>query len=283
MDPLQEKVKQQVWEEFHSNQNPNAQVEQLLHQGGATQRFYGGAEHAGPHEMQLVKAWRPTPNGEWEMGTGVVHRVHHEDGTLTVQFIPDQHRCRLPRSSVQPITDITPVYPAIRLSEGERLPTPAEIRAREENANAMRMQYGIPPEAPLPGQENTIVRPEDVLAGHKRPAVLANRWGMPATTLDALRNRAVPEDQLSGAYGVHHYTKLYQQNFYPQQDHVVAMSGTVGVEEAVTEWDRLKHVTSHTYIPLQGPELEQDMETGAWRAKGEAQQEDPDAGPGLLG
>merc|ERR1712190_512085 len=116
------------------------------------------------------------PLGEWQLGRGVIHRVNRDDMTVTVQFLPDQHRCRLPWMSVRPIPFITPTYPTVKLAPGQRLPSRYEIEQREERANRMRQDLSIP---------------------H-----------------DALRNRSIPASQVTGEYRKHFYTNLYKNNFY---------------------------------------------------------------------
>jgi len=123
----------------------NDPVTRAMHSASnAAEHVFGGRMAAGPHELQLVQAWRPSPDGTWQLGQGVIHRVHHEDETVTVQFLPDQHRCRLPFSTVKPYVDITPVYPKMRLAPGERLPTAAEVAIREHNASIQRESWASP-------------------------------------------------------------------------------------------------------------------------------------------
>mmetsp|Transcript_72682 Transcript_72682/g.189575 ORF Transcript_72682/g.189575 Transcript_72682/m.189575 type:complete len:315 (-) Transcript_72682:91-1035(-) len=254
-----------VAEEFQRPVDPNTplQHELQMHQGGE-EVVYGGMVSAEPQELQLVRAWRPTPLGEWEIGTGVVHRVHKENQTITVQFLPDQHRCRLPFASVKPILDITPTYPKVRLMPGERLPTRTELLAREQEAHARRQALGIPPEQPLPGDEDpNSLRAGETLNEHGHPVVKEDRWGIPGPTLDALRNYSIPGLQVGSEYGSHFYSKLYSNNFYSQAPQMVTSTGHVGVDERK---HMAQHILSHRYIPLEGPELEQDLRTGSWHA-----------------
>lgn len=256
-------VAQLVAQEFQrpADLNDPVQREMLMHQGGE-EVVYGGKMSSDPQELQLVRAWRPTPSGEWELGTGIVHRVHQENQTVTVQFLPDQHRCRLPYMSVKPILDITPTYPKIRLAPGERLPTRTELLAREQEAHARRQALGIPPHVPLPGDEDPhSLRAGETLNEQGHPVIKENRWGIPGPTLDALRNTSIPGLQVGPEYGPHFYTKLYSNNFYSQAPQMVAETGHVGVEERKY---MAQHVVSHRYVPLDGPELEQDLRTGNW-------------------
>lgn len=281
----QKMVKEMVRNEFQT-WNHDDPVAQALHRGGAAEHVFGGVESTRPHELQLVQAWRPSPDGTWTLGQGVVHRVHHDDDTVTVQFLPDQHRCRLPLSSVKPQLDVTPVYPTIRLGPGERLPTASEIEVREHNANVYRQQQGIAFDAPIPGAlESGALRTDEHLGadGHT-PVVESDQWGIPATTLDALRNRSIPAAQVTGTYGQHFYTNLYKNDFYAQQPHMVSASGHVGLkaEEVKAHKPAGPNVVSHRYVPLHGPEMMQDVRTGRWQLADE-QPAGSIEGPGLLG
>mmetsp|Transcript_102216 Transcript_102216/g.317957 ORF Transcript_102216/g.317957 Transcript_102216/m.317957 type:complete len:313 (+) Transcript_102216:1051-1989(+) len=273
----QQRAREEVRHEYLDHKNPNELVEQEMHNDSPeTAHIYGGAMSAEPQEQQLVQAWRPTPWGEWQLAAGVIHRVHSDDKTVTVQFVPDQHRVRVPFMSVKPVLDITPQYPTVRLAPGERLPTPAEIAERERNANATRERLGLPPDAPLPGTEDQNA----LLAGESMDKdgmviLKAKHWGIPAPTLDALRNRSIPPNQVTDTYGRHFYTDLYRNNFYAEKERWVSASGHVGVDERRRD-PNAPHVISHTYIPLEGPELEQDMHTGKWyAATGQDQHAEP--------
>lgn len=259
-------VAELVKEEFEQPWDPNdaVQREMHMHSGSVDQVIYGGAHSSEPEELQLVRAWRLSHSGEWTMGTGVIHRVHQEDRTVTVQFLPDQHRCRLPFMSVKPVHNITPTYPVVRLGPGERLPSRAELLAREKEAHARRQALQISPHAPLPGAEDpNSLRAGEILNEHGVPTMRENRWGIPGPTLDALRNRSIPALQVTGPYGPHFYTKLYSNNFYPQEGQMVSSSGHVGLKERHPNDE--PHIISHRYIPLDGPELDQDLRTGAWQ------------------
>eukprot|EP00913_Durusdinium_trenchii_P023203 g21782.t1 len=113
-------IRQQVAEEF---------VPRQLHVGdhmdhlGATEVIYGGKTSSQPkdpvlRELNLVKVQRPLPQGGFQEDLGVVHRVHAEDGTVTVQFLSDQHRLRVPTNQANLVQTITPSYPKIRLKPG---------------------------------------------------------------------------------------------------------------------------------------------------------------------
>lgn len=275
------KAKEFVRHEFSEPFERHDQVGEMLRHGPASlERVYGGAESAEPRELQLVQAWRPSWSGEWQLARGVVHRVHHEDRTVTVQFLDDQHRCRLPWMSVQPQLDITPVYPTVRLAPGERLPTRAEILREQHEANVRRKREGIPPDAPLPGTEGMeALRPGEHLGTDHVPAIAGDHWGLPAPTLDALRNRSIPPAQVTGEYGRHFYTELYRNRFYPQQQRCVSADGTLhsalprpGPGPAGGE----ARIAGHRYIPLEGPEMEQCLDTGTWHPVVEEQQRKPE-------
>mmetsp|Transcript_15886 Transcript_15886/g.32233 ORF Transcript_15886/g.32233 Transcript_15886/m.32233 type:complete len:305 (-) Transcript_15886:100-1014(-) len=258
-------IREQVQHEFFDKKNPNDLVERELHNDNPeVSHVYGGAMSAAPQEGQIVQAWRPTPWGEWQLGKGVIHRVHQDDRTVTVQFVPDQHRVRTGFMNVKPLFDYTPEYPEVRLAPGERLPTRAEILEREHNANLMRQDMGIPPDAPMPGNDSNLRAGEMKLADGS-VVIKGDHWGIPANTLDALRNRSIPPGQVTGEYGRHFYTNLYRNNFYLGKEKVVDADGRVGVEDAQRRHanDR-DHVVSHRFVTLEGTELEQDLATGEW-------------------
>eukprot|EP00421_Protoceratium_reticulatum_P014434 CAMPEP_0168395694 /NCGR_PEP_ID=MMETSP0228-20121227/20176_1 /TAXON_ID=133427 /ORGANISM="Protoceratium reticulatum, Strain CCCM 535 (=CCMP 1889)" /LENGTH=306 /DNA_ID=CAMNT_0008409135 /DNA_START=1 /DNA_END=921 /DNA_ORIENTATION=- len=260
-------ARESVRHEFFDRPNDNAFVEQELHNDNSlVDHVYGGEESAMPREEQLVQAWRPTPWGEWQLAMGVIHRVHHDDRTLTIQFIPDQHRVRVPFMSAKPILDITPEYPTIRLAPGERLPTPGEIRAREQNANEKRRVMGIPADAPMPDVDYQALRPGETMSRDGVVTLECDYWGIPAPTLEALRNRSIPACQVVGEYRRHFFTDLYQNNFYhgrSGEEREVSAAGRVGVPEPQHDGFNGR-VISHTYVPLDGQPLEQDLDTGRW-------------------
>jgi len=285
MEMERKMAKEYVMSEFNPT-DPNDPIARAMHSGSpAVEHVYGGRMSSGPHELQLVQAWRPSEDGTWQLGRGVIHRVHHEDETVTVQFVPDQHRCRLPVSCVKPQLDITPVYPKVRLAPGERIPTAAEIAIREHNANILRQQLGIAPDAPLPGaKDEHALKPGEHLGDQGQPVIESNEWGIPATTLTALRNRAIPFSQVTGIYGQHFYTNLYKNNFYPQKGVSVSQTGHVGIAaEMQPRGHREPKVVTHKYIPLRGPEMMQNLKTGAWRLANEQDSGAGIEGPGLLG
>uniref|UniRef100_A0A7S2AYR9 Uncharacterized protein n=1 Tax=Alexandrium andersonii TaxID=327968 RepID=A0A7S2AYR9_9DINO len=256
-------MREQVRHEFFDRKNPNELIERELHNDNPeVSHVYGGAMSALPQEGQIVQAWRPTPWGEWQLGKGIIHRVHQEDKTVTVQFVPDQHRVRTGFMNVKPLFDYTPEYPEIRLAPSERLPTRAEILEREQKANAMRQDLGIPADAPLPGADN--LRAGETRLADGSVVMKSDHWGIPAPTLDALRNRSIPPGQITGEYGRHFYTNLYRNNFYLGKEAVVDADGRVGVEARHGRPEEKGRVISHRFIPLDGPQLEQDLQTGQW-------------------
>lgn len=293
-------AKQIVREEFEEWDHNNL-AQQMLHQkGGAEQRVYGGIENTAPRELQLVDAWRPAADGTWQLGKGIIHRVHHEDNTVTVQFLPDQHRCRLPFASIQPNLDIEPVYPKIRLRPGERIPTCSEIEVREHNAEIRRQQLGIPPHQPLPeDDEDPLLDGEHMNQAGVR-VVYSDTWGMPSTTLAALRDRSIPFAQVKGYYEDHFYSHLYNNNFYAQESGEAAIgsggqvsTGAVGTPVGRGEGLRqsrhghrpkgpVTKVVSHLYIPLHGPPRQQNLTTGQWEVARE-EQTNLVEGPGWFG
>lgn len=258
---------------------------------GVVDHVYGGVMSVMPQELDCVQAWRPSPFGDMELALGVIHRVHRAERTVTVQFFSDQHRCRLPLSSVQCIRDITPEYQKVILQPGQSMPTHEEVKAREEAANEQRRILGIPPNQPLPGQEPG---PEDNSLLRTIPATF---WGIPAPTQEALRNRSIPAEQVGSQYGRHFYSSLYENRSYPQPplyqqpdaglyseagNEAYGASAVAAMAKKITAYDRSqgKHevvpqrrkgavVVSHVYKPLEGPELTMDMETGEWYARDE--------------
>jgi len=264
-------IKGHVQQEFLMADRPSEYVlNEMNNDSAAVDHIYGGTMSAAPRELQIVRAWRPTPWGEMQLATGVVHRVHEEDRTVTVQFVPDQHRARVPWSSCDPMPDITPTYPEIRLGQNERVPTRAEIVAREENANLMRQQMGIAHDAPLPGTlETGNLRPGERKGANGQIILRSKDWGIPAQTLDVLRNRSIPPSQVTGVYGLHFYTNLYKHNFYtgPEYQSPEGMQATVGLRGQRSGTGDEARITSHTKILLDGTEMTQNMKTGAWTIK----------------
>lgn len=216
----------------------------------------------------LVWAYRITPWFTWDLEKAVVFNVWDHSDLVDIQFLSDQHKARhFPMRSVRPVnSDFTPQYPKVRLAPGEPMPTRTEIREREMWADRVRDCYNLPRDAPLPGTPMTdaqTLRPGEVLKDGK-VCIEIPRWGIPATTLDALRNRSIPCHQVGAVYGRHFYTNLYQNKFYPQEPkHVNAYGKKTHVEEG-------PKVVGHHYIPLEGPELDQDLATGEWYANEEA-------------
>mmetsp|Transcript_8367 Transcript_8367/g.19712 ORF Transcript_8367/g.19712 Transcript_8367/m.19712 type:complete len:335 (-) Transcript_8367:78-1082(-) len=224
---------------------------------GGVQYVYGGAMSTGPQELQLCKLWRPMQFGPPSLETAVVHRVHKEDDTITVQFVPDQHRVRVPSYCVEPCLNVEPDYPEVWLKPGERPPTRKEIMEHELEKDRMR-EMGMPvPEDTAPPMEGGHTK-----TSHRRTEV-RQWWGIPATTLDALRNRSIPSWQLTGHYGRHYYSSLYKNNFYKGDDAEVDSLGRV--DEPL---DQQQIITKHVYIPLEGPVMEQ-MPDGEFRPKGD--------------
>mmetsp|Transcript_30547 Transcript_30547/g.65811 ORF Transcript_30547/g.65811 Transcript_30547/m.65811 type:complete len:298 (+) Transcript_30547:160-1053(+) len=262
----------------------NNLAQQMLHEsGGAADRIYGGEMSSRPSELQLVKAWRPDKEGTWMLDLGVIHRVHEEEDAVTVQFFSDQHRCQLPTMNVQPQLNITPSYPTIRLAPGNRLPTASELEAREHNRELRRKELGLNPCDPLPDEDLE----GDLLAGEHRDVkgnviVYSDTWGIPAPTLTALRNRCIPRHEVKEYYDRHFYSKLYENNFYQQQPGWAVKSLDFTPPPAHDPVKRKKKVVQHTYIPISGPPMIQNLETGEWRASHDVSKFFGD-GPGLLG
>lgn len=251
-------IKGTVKDEFLMFDRPGTDKE-FSRSSAAVENIYGGVASAHPKELQLVQAWRQWPRGDWQLATGVVHRVHEEDRTVTVQFVPDQHRARVPWSSCQPFLDITPEYPEIRLGQNERLPTRAEILEREENANRMRQQMGIAPDAPLPGALESNLKPGERKGPDGRIVVRSQDWGIPATTLDALRNRSIPPSQVTGVPGQHFYSKLYENQFYGGSEYLKNERQRAGQQDGDQG-----HIVEHTMVKSDGTVLQQNLKTGTW-------------------
>lgn len=227
-----------------------------------TEAHYGQRPDTGkPQYMQLVHAYRLTPWGEWTLEFAVIIEIWESADMLEVQFISDQHKHRLPWKSVRPVSDITPKYPPVRLNPGQPMPTRMEIEERERRADSLRWALGLPHDAPLPGtplEQKDTLRPGEVIE-NGRVSMPIPRWGIPATTLDALRNRSIPCHKVGAVYGRHFYTNLYQNKFYPQAARRVRPAG-----ETPDLVETPSRVVGHRYVPLDGPEMFQDMATGDW-------------------
>lgn len=264
--------------QFERPMDRDSALYKAMHGDSAIEHVYGGEMSAQPQEEDLVQAWRPGQNGEWQLGTGVVHRVHQEDRTVTVQFVPDQGRYRLPFMSIKKLSDITPEYPTIRLRPGQRLPTPSEIVEREHRANVQREVWGIANDQALPGSAaDDAFLPGETKGKDGMVTIRAQNWGIPAPTLEALRNRSVPCPQVTGEYGRHFYTDLYKQNFYAAQGQSnVLTSGPVQSEHAKRGQQMQKpkaRVVGHTYIQADGQVLEQNLATGKWHIPAECEED----------
>lgn len=235
----------------------------------------------------LCDCWRPVPYGPPKIAKGVVHRIHLEDRTVTVQFLEDQHRLRLPSSMVNAQSPAEPSYPRVVLKQGERPPTRLEIMEkinREEAQEEWARLNGVT--LPPKEQEEDAPGPSE---GSERRVERVDRWGIPAPTLDALRNRSIPPYQVNGEYRSHFYSKLYETNFYSTKDKQIqkesqlAASGggggggrgaglgglpggvpANGVVPLPQAGGGGQGVSTHRYIPLEGPEMEQ-MRDGRWR------------------
>eukprot|EP00931_Biecheleriopsis_adriatica_P105455 TRINITY_DN80017_c0_g1_i1.p1 TRINITY_DN80017_c0_g1~~TRINITY_DN80017_c0_g1_i1.p1 ORF type:complete len:362 (-),score=51.65 TRINITY_DN80017_c0_g1_i1:92-1099(-) len=308
-------IRQQVADEFAPHE---LGAGEHLKSDGATERIYGGHTDSRPKELSLVKVQRPRwqpheingilmldPNAippmSWE-DIGVVHRVHKEDDTLTVQFPSDQHRMRVPTDSVQLVVDITPTYPKIRLNKGEKLPTRAQLQQREARYEVQRRQLGLPQGAMLPDQQDDQLKADEHLSDDGKVAVDAGYWGIPVPLQDALKNRSIPPSQVTGTYGRHFYTGLYEryqreafeaQGLLPPgaaarlkgegtfgsgawgaggavEGMIASGAGrgaTLSGKGAVTAQQLNEvdsRVISRVFIPLEGPQLHMNMATGEW-------------------
>ncbi|CAJ1368784.1 unnamed protein product [Effrenium voratum] len=206
----EQEIRQQVAEEF----NPHRLQEgDHLQNVGATEVIYGGQTSSRPKELSLVKVQRPLPSGGYAEDLGVVHRVHAEDDTLTVQFVSDQHRLRVPTGQALLVQPVTPNYPKTRLKPGERLPTKGQVDRREAALEVERRRLGLPQGALLPHQEEES---NQLNQGEHRGEdgvvrISADHWGIPAPTLDALKNRSIPPSEVTGIYSRHFYTNLYDR------------------------------------------------------------------------
>lgn len=224
---------------------------------GGVMYEYGGEMAKGLSELQIVKVWRPQPFGPPQLCRAIVHRVHKDDNSVTVQFVPDQHRARVPRYCIQPVLGVEPRYPDVWLEPGQSPPTREEILRIELEKERMR-EMGIPvPDSEAPPDGGFLNR-------QHRKIERVQRWGIPATTLDALRNRSIPPFQVEGTYGRHFYSNLYKNNFYVGKQAQVTNDGHVdNIEEQQI------HVTNHTYIPIHGQRQTQ-MPDGTWMDEGES-------------
>lgn len=97
-------------------------------------------------EFQLVQCRR----NEGPLEDAIVHRVHPEDDTVTLQFPSDQQQIRVHREeciveAFQPIE-----FPTVRLAPGEQMPTSAEAY---ENWKMKQMQPSPNSPAPSPVSE----------------------------------------------------------------------------------------------------------------------------------
>mmetsp|Transcript_81210 Transcript_81210/g.128421 ORF Transcript_81210/g.128421 Transcript_81210/m.128421 type:complete len:363 (+) Transcript_81210:45-1133(+) len=188
---------------------------QQLHAGdrmdnlGATEVFYGGQMSSRPKELSLVKVQRPSPTGGFEEDLGVVHRVHAEDDTVTVQFPSDQHRVRVPTNQALLVQTLTPTYPKIRLKPGEHLPNRKQLDRREKELEEERRKLGLPQGAMLPWQEADHLNQGERRDEDGVVRIAGDHWGIPTPTLDALKNRSIPPDEVTGVYGRHFYSRLY--------------------------------------------------------------------------
>merc|ERR1740117_278052 len=108
----------------------------------------GPSHHArlpeGVDLYKLVQAHRPAASGEMVKEVGVIHELHDEDATLTVQFLSDQMRRRMSISEVKPVTDLTPYYPAVVLKPGEIPPT-AKQQDQEFDEEQGQRELGLMP------------------------------------------------------------------------------------------------------------------------------------------
>lgn len=218
-----------------------------------------------PSSNRGMNPGMPQANVEWRTVEGVVHRVHHEnnENTVTIQFPRrigkqptglEQHRIRVPIDSVTKIQDFEPVYPTVRIHPGANIPTAQEVQLMEaEQQRAAHM--GLPRPPMPPG-----FALEDPRLLHQKHVVREQRWGIAEPTLDALRNRSIPAYDVTGRYGRHFYSGLYENNFYPSRGHLVQDTGMVeGADSEVSDL-----TAGNKYYPLFGPGLEL-QEDGSWR------------------
>lgn len=267
-------VAKQVAEEFTPHQR---QVGDHMSNVGTTERIYGGHTADKPEQLSLVRVQRQRFDAgsmfpRYEEEVGVVHRVHHEDDTLTIQFPSDQHRIRVPSADVQLVQFVDPTYPTVRLRKGQRLPHKEELDRREEANEILRRQLGIPQGHMLPNQQD-----ETLLEGERKDedgkvVYDAGYWGMPVSTLDALQNRSIPPGQVTGTYSRHFYTSLYNRyraaSIGAEAAEAAALDGLGQAPmmpgAAVPPGIDPNRVVDRVYIPLQGPELRMNMRDGQW-------------------
>mmetsp|Transcript_112174 Transcript_112174/g.194475 ORF Transcript_112174/g.194475 Transcript_112174/m.194475 type:complete len:291 (+) Transcript_112174:101-973(+) len=239
----------------------NDAVFEAMHDSSSAQHIYLGVQDGALKELDLCWAPRPMPWG-YIKDKAVVHRVHDDvDGmTVTVQFLSDQHRIRLPPEECKPIRDFTPMYPTVRIHPAARLPTPAEVD-RLEQEKQYAAERGLPQPPYPPGFSL-----EDESQTHETHVSKVPRWGIPEPTLDALRNRSLAPYQITGVYGPHFYSKLYENNFYYKKDVKVARDGHVE-NYKYSDYDQEDPTTlivGARYIPLNGPP-EELTDNGTWR------------------
>lgn len=204
----------------------------------------------GIQEHQLVSAWRHPnipPDRVESRELAVVHRIHRQDETVTVQFLKDQHRLRLHVGAVTPVDKTPHSYPAQWIRPSEPMPTAKQCQemAGVEEARRLQLERMGHPVPPRFNQKDLDLPPKRV--------EMSDRWGIPGPTLIALRNRSVPMTEVTGAYDQHFYTKLYEHNFYA--------NNLVRVDDKSKGDNTTVH---HIYVPLDGHPKEQ-MKDGGWR------------------
>jgi len=278
-----EREKREMRQEVAGELAPHeVRVGQQIGHDGAAEVIYGGHTASRPEELSLVRVMRPLPLGGSAEDIGVVHRVHSEDDTITVQFPLDQHRARVPISSVELVQQVDPVYPKVRLRRGERMPTRTQITGREAQLEAERRQLGLPQGAMLPWQAEDHLRVDEHFGRDGKVKIDATYWGIPEPTLDALKNRAIPANEVTGEYGRHFYSNLYERyrseaHNGEQQTHSVQSSGSIsGLTKAPHAGQSGQtfakvggeNVIARVYVPLEGPELHMNMASGVWQESG---------------
>jgi len=210
--------------------------------------LYGLKEH------QLVNAWRNPFAPSWTPESrelAIIHRVHLEDQTVTVQFLKDQNRIRMHVAAVTQVDKTPHSYPAKWIHPGDAMPTATQCQAaavleEEHRAHLERMGH---PMAPRFQQKDLDLPPKRVEQ--------SDRWGIPAPTLIALRNRSIPMSEVTGLYDQHFYSKLYENNFYPTKAVQVSDKKSGNMPGEAT-------TINHIYVPLNGPPKQQ-MKDGGWR------------------
>lgn len=272
-------VAQQVSEEFNPHQ---VHVGDHLSNVGTTERIYGGKMSDRPVELSLVRVQRQhiDPGSmfpRYEEEVGVVHRVHHEDDTLTVQFASDQHRVRVPTANVQLVQFIDPTYPTVRLQSGQHLPSKDELDRREAANEIVRRQLGVPQGHMLPNQQDEMLLEGERKDEDGKVVRDAGYWGIPVSTLDALQNRSIPASQVTGTYGRHFYTSLYERYrgvslgneaaVHPGQSASQSSGGPKqpGPAAATIPSDvDPDRIVDRIYIPLEGPTMRMNVRHGQW-------------------